>query len=238
MPRFPIMLRTTFGDYYPPPALREIEGTPMRWTESIADRGESRLISFFRSKPRVVAFLRAVLGAAIQDAHDAAYQLLTERWLDTSIGAQLDRIGWLVNLPRAGWPDETYRQLLRAQVLVLRSNGRWGDLVSILLVLGATPTGIRFADSGPAGGRIVTVDDFDAGTIGGYAIASLLRRAKAAGVRLTFDHPGGAVTESFTLADYDEPQRDLALGLGGVDDDPDAGGVLAAAHGSTLTETG
>lgn len=237
MPRFPVTLRTTFGDYYPPPALREVEGTPMRWTESIADRGEARLISFFRSKPRVVAFLRAVLGAAIQDAHDAAYQLLTERWIDTSIGAQLDRLGELVDLPRGGWPDETYRQLLRAQVLVLRSNGRWPDLLAILHAVGATATGLQVSDSGPAGARIVTIDDFDAGSIGGYAIASLLRRAKAVGVRLTFDHPGGSLADSFTTADSDTPERDLARGAGGGDDDPTVGGVLAAAHGSTLTET-
>ena len=238
MPSFPVTLRTTFGDYYPPPALRQIAGTPMEWTESIADRGESRLISYFRSKPRVVAFLRAVLGAAIQDAHDAIYQVLTERWLDTSLGAQLDRIGWIVDLPRGGWPDETYRQLLRAQVLVLRTNGRWSDLVSILLAVGATASGIRYADSGPAGGRIVTVDDFDVGPIGGYAIASLLTRAHPSGTRVTFDHPGGTVAESFTTAEQTDPQRDLVRGAGGGDDDPDVGGVMAAAHGSTLTETG
>lgn len=234
--RLPSSLTWRFGDYRPPPPIAALEGTPVVWTESLADRGASRLLSQFRDKARIVAYLRAVLGAGIQDLHDAIYQALTERWIDTALGAQLDRIGWLLDLPRAGWPDETYRLLLRAQVLVLRSNGRWGDLIKILVALYATATGIRVRDVGMAAGTITSSEDWDAGNIGGALVFSLLERAKAAGTRLLFEHPASTLDAAFTLSSSAAPERDIALGASDFDD-PSLGGALSTVHASTTTET-
>jgi hypothetical protein len=236
MPRFPVTLRLTFGDYYPPPALRAVEGTPMVWTESIADRGESRLISFFRSKPRVVAFLRAVLGASVQDLHDAAFQMLTERWLDTSIGAQLDRIGELVDLSRGGWTDEPYRALLRAQIRVLRSNGRWDDLSDLLDLLGVALSTTHFVEAGTAAATVEIADDVDAGAFGSRPIFGVLARARAAAVRFSFVYPGEATDrESVIAADGDDELSD-ELGAGDATGDP-TGGRAAGVWCTTTTET-
>lgn len=224
-----------FGDYRPPPALRELAGTPMAWTESIADRAELRVIPYLR-KPRIVAMLRALVGAGVQDLHDIAYRMLVSRWIDTALGAQLDRLGWIVAMPRSGWPDETYRRILRAQILTLRSDGTTPHLLKILEALGATLSGVQFRDDGVAAGAIRTVDDFDAGPIGSRFVAMLLIRAKAAGVRLLVEHPGGELAESFTLATTSSPERDVDLGAGDTLDSA-AGGVMAGVHGSTTTET-
>lgn len=224
-----------FGDYRPPPALRSIAGTPMVWTESVADRGVSRLIDYQR-KPRIVALLRALIGAGVQDLHDVAYRMLVSRWIDTALGAQLDRLGWIVSMPRAGWADETYRRILKAQILTLRSDGTEPHFLQILTALGATLAGIQFRDDGPAAASIRTVDDFDAGSIGSRFVAMLLSRATAAGVRLLVEHPGGELAESFTFSTTSSPERDELLGAGDTLDTA-AGGVLAGVHGSTRTES-
>lgn len=236
MPRLPASLTWRFGDYRPPPAIRELEGTPITWTESIADRATSRLLSQFREKPRLVGFIRAVIGAGVQDFHDAAYQALTERWIDTAIGAQLDRIGFVVDLPRSGWPDETYRQLLRAQILVLRSSGRWGDFRAVLRVLGGTMPLIRMRGSGTAAATVITGDAWDETNIVGRLVFSLINRAKPAGVRLILEYPTAAPSDSFTTSTSAVPERSDEQGLGDFDNKT-LGGSFASAIPSITTET-
>lgn len=225
-----------FGDWLPPPALRTVEGTPMAWTESIANRAEARLLDQFKRKPRIVAMLRALIGAGVQDVHDIAYRMLVSRWLDTALGAQLDRLGWVIGMPRSGWPDETYRKILGAQVLVLRSDGTVPALLAVLRALGATLSGVQHRDYGTAAATIRTVDDWDVGNISSRTVADLLVRAKPAAVRLLVEHPGGELAESFTFATTSSPERDELLGAGDTLD-ATVGGVLAGVHASALTET-
>lgn len=233
--RLPSSLTWRFGDYRPPPAIRELEGTGMRWTESIADRGQSRLLSQFREMPRIVGYLRSVLGAGVQDLHDAMYQALTERWIDTSIGAQLDRLGWLLDLPRAGWPDETYRQLLRAQVLVLRSAGTWRDVGKILRALSIDVTGGIFEDSGTAASTVHLVHDLEDGSIRSKLVFWLLNRAKPAAVRFELVHATTAPEASAILSHLTDDLSD-ELGAGHTADDG-VGGLAAGVWASTTTET-
>lgn len=234
--RLPGSLSWRFGDYRPPPALRTVEGTPMAWTDSIADRGVSRLLDEFRTKPRIVAMLRALIGAGVQDLHDTAYRMLVSRWIDSALGAQLDRLGWVLAMPRSGWPDETYRRILRVQILVLRSDGSVPAMLAILAAIGATLAGVQFRDEGIAAATVRTVDDFDATNIPSKFVAWALIRAKASAVRLLVEHPGGELAESFTFSATSSPVRDLELGAGDTLDDT-IGGVLSGVHASAVTET-
>lgn len=235
-----------FGDYTPLEGFAELDGTELAWVESHADDGVGLLIWQFRGKPRLEAMLRALL-TGVQDAENAVWAVLTERWLDNAEGVQLDRIGTIVDFARAGFEDEVYRTLLRAQILVLRSRARRQDLLRILEVVGVTISLVAISQSGIAAMRIVVGEPF-AGAIDGADVFRLLagststssrnrnqRGAKAAGVRLTFEWPTAAVDESFTLADT-TPAADSARGAG----DAVAGGVggyLASVLASTTTET-
>lgn len=236
--RLPSSLTWRFGDYRPPPALERIEGTSMEWTDSIADRATSRLLSQFREKPRLVAFIRAVIGAGVQDLHDAMYQALTERWIDTGIGAQIDRIGWVLDLPRAGWADETFRRLLRAQVLVLRSSGTWRDFAAILRAVDVTLAAAFFERSGTAAATVYVGDDLEAGNIGARDVFSLLNRAKPAAVRFELVWPTAPITGAVIAGDASGASDALSdtQGAGDAGGDP-VGGLAGGVYASTTLET-
>lgn len=240
----PFEIPIDFGGWEPADGFAELEGTALAWVEDHPSDGVGLLIWQFRGKPRLEAMLRALLEV-VQQAEDAAWQVLTERWLDNAIGAQLDAIGTIVDLARAGWLDDTYRALLRAQVRVLRSRGRWSDLLGILELLGVTLSLVRTSEPGMAAIRIVLGEPLD-GAIDGAVLFRLLaggtssdsrnqRGAKAAGVRLTFEWPTSDVDMSFTLADA-VPVTDAARGCG--DSVAGAvGGTFASVLASTAEET-
>lgn len=231
-----------FGDYAPLEGFAELEGTSLAWVEDHGEDGVGLLIWQFRGKPRLEALLRGLLRG-VQDAENGVWQVLTERWLDNAIGAQLDGIGRIVDFARAGWDDDTYRQLLRAQILVLRSRSRWQDLAAVLEAVGVTTA--AFSEPGIAAIRIVLASPLD-GAINGDDVFTLLagstrtssskrnqRGAKAAGVRLVLEWPIAAVDESFT---YGGEPTESASPLGyGSSNDPADGGYYATVRASTET---
>lgn len=128
------------------------------------------------------AFLRQV-----QDLEDAYQQLLLERSLDTSVGAQLDVIGRKVGQKRNGYADEAYRRLLRARISTNRSSGLPEQLIHIALLVVNDPTlAYLFFNVGGATARLV----LDDGAVG-FDVALLamifLRIAVAGGVRLVLE---------------------------------------------------
>lgn len=112
------------------------------------DQIEARLTTT-NHKANVTAIVRA-FAAEIQLLEDAAYQVLTETGIETGVGAQLDKIGKLLVLPRrAGWTDAIYRSFLKARVRVLRSFGRAEDIIDVArIILGSDD--LSFYDWGPA----------------------------------------------------------------------------------------
>lgn len=231
----PFFLPTTLpdgDDYAPIAGLEVIDGTALAWLESHCEESKSLLISQFR-KPRIEAFLCALMdgvegeGGGLQEVENALWALLTERWLDTAVGAQLDMIGRIVDLPRAGWLDPVYRVLLGAWILVTGSTGTWPDLVAILDALGIEIALVTLAEPGPATLRIVLgapVETIDAGLVFAF-----LRRAKSAAYRFELFFPVVDVASTFTLGDAaDALELDDALGFGDATG-ADVGGYLAGA---------
>ncbi len=214
---FPITFPFEFpGPYSPSVELESLEGTGLSWIPSHGDADVALLLDQFQRKPRLVALIRA-LASEIQDLDDAAWQVLTERGLDNAIGAQLDMIGKVVDLARAGWDDEVYRGHLRAQILVLRSDATWPALLAILDVLEVDVSLSMISEPGPASMLIAlgapTDDDFPAAEL-----FLVIVRAKAAGVRFVIEFPTFDVSESFTWADGDVDQADAARGWADDDD--------------------
>lgn len=217
MSDFPLTLAFTLGGTGYVPAETDLEGTGLAWIASHCEDGKSLLLWQFQDKPRLEALLCALLRTGVQDLDDAAWQVLTESWLDTAVGVQLDRIGEIVDLGRRGWQDEVYRTMLQAQVLVLRSSGSWPELLGILEVIGVTLALTEAHEHPPAAGRIVLGEPFGI-AIGADEAFELIDRARPAAVRFDLEFPTTAVAEACTWADGDVEQADTSRGW--ADDTP------------------
>ena len=94
----------------------------------------TRLPQQFRSKtddPNNIEKLLTASCASIQDLETVCQQVLTQRSIDTAVGAQLDVIGVIVYQDRNGLDDETYRRYLRATIATHRSNGTVENLIRV-----------------------------------------------------------------------------------------------------------
>ncbi len=231
---FPLTFPFTLGGcgYRPPDELLALEGTELAWIASHCADGKSLLLAQFRGKPRLEAVLCALLRG-VQELDDATWQVLTETWLDTAVGVQLETLGDIVDLPRRGWSDEVYRTLLRAQVLVLRSSGTWPELLRVLEVIGVTLTVTRVSEPYPAAAVVALGEPFGVSITSADAFG-LLDRARPGGVRFDLEFPMAAAAASFTWADGDVEQAEVARGWPS-DDTATDGGLWADVHSTEET---
>jgi len=161
--------------------------------------------------PRAEAFV-SIFGARWQVVEDFLWQLATERGLDEAVGVQLDGIGDILDESRGGLTDDQYRLFLRAKILVLKSRGRVGGLINILLVLEYTAIVVR--ETPPAHMEIEVCDVTLA-----RETDRVLRLAKAGGVGLTFIYSQYSEFEIFQASGtYAAEEYDVATGAGSVYD--------------------
>lgn len=78
-----------------------------------------------------IELLIEVCAGPANDLEDVLYQLLTERFIDTAIGAQLDLIGKIVLQARNGLGDDDYRRYLRARIAANNSEGLISDFIRV-----------------------------------------------------------------------------------------------------------
>lgn len=62
-------------------------------------RAKERLIEQYKGKLKIEGVVEAVI-APLQDIEDVLEQLKVERWIDSAIGVQLDKIGVIVGAAR------------------------------------------------------------------------------------------------------------------------------------------
>ena len=97
---------------------------------------EEHLIAQFNRKPVLYAILDA-LGAELDKIEEAATRVKNCRYLDTSVGAQLDGIGRIVDEARrmsdgSDLDDTLYRKILKAKILKDTSPGTPEDTITAL----------------------------------------------------------------------------------------------------------
>lgn len=146
----------------------------------------------FREKAKIRGLL-----SALSKQLDGVQQFFSEinllRSVDTAAGVQLDGIGDIVCLSRAdalslsagamSMGDETYRKWLKYKIAVNTSNGTYADIMNaVKMLVGNNRVGYRESPSYPAT-AILDVSGLEYEDI---LTADLLRKIKAAGVRLTF----------------------------------------------------
>lgn len=75
-----------------------------------------------------------ILIKPAQDLEDVKWQLKTERWLQTSVGKQLDLLAELFNLSRnIGETDEDFRERIIFQIFILKSSGTPEEIIKALI---------------------------------------------------------------------------------------------------------
>lgn len=184
--------------------------------------GLELLLEQFKDKPRLAGVLCAFLEQ-VQEVEDATWQLLTERDLDTAVGAQLDMLGRLVGEERRGRTDDQYRPFVRARILINRSNGLPEEILTILRVVLGAGVGLRLREDFPAAFTVIVSE---LGTLTPDTLIRLLQQAKAAGVRVLLEYSAVPPEEAFTFASASAVELDVARGFGSTLD-ASVGGAFA-----------
>ena len=109
----------------------------------------NNLIGFLKNKANLTAMINAI-GGEIQAAEDALWQELTQRDINSAVGQQLDNIGDILVLPRAGLNDADYRVQLRAKVLINISSGLVNELINIFTLVTNNANTVTIKSSYPA----------------------------------------------------------------------------------------
>lgn len=147
-----------------------------------ADQAKARRLEQFKQSPNLAAILDA-FSAQAQDYEDAVHPMLALLDIDTMVDDQLDKIGELVNEPRAGATDANYRLAIRAKIAVIIGSGTPDELIELFDTLTGSTT-IDYLELYPAGLGIYgdaasypanTLEALDDSAVGGVYVALLTR---------------------------------------------------------------
>jgi Protein of unknown function (DUF2612) len=132
--------------------------------------------------------LRVLLSPAA-DLEAAMQQVLTERSIDTAVGAQLDAIGARVGRSREGvTDDEIYRRYVRAQIAANKSDGTMRDIYTVARLVVDDPAAILvIKNEGPAT-FVLAVHGIALSAAVAKVMFQLMRRAASGGVRALLEY--------------------------------------------------
>lgn len=177
-------------------------------------RAKNRLIEQYKGKTKVEGVVEALVQP-LQDIEDVLLQLKTERWIDSAIGIQLDKIGEIVGIEREyEQGDEDYRLLIKAKIIMNLNQGTPEEVIAAAkFFIGAIF--IWYLEVYPA-----AVDIFSS------TVVPPDHRAKIRAQLKKF-LPAGVSLDSF--GQFDEENAFVFSGGTGFGDvnDPDVGGLLA-----------
>lgn len=114
----------------------------------------SRLTGQFENSPKIKALMAAIVGP-LTTLEDNADSLISDRWIDTAIGKQLDGCGYIVGEARQGRTDDAYRTAIKFRVFVNISKGTPTDLIRGLKFL-TDPTDCQYLEAYPATALLFT----------------------------------------------------------------------------------
>jgi hypothetical protein len=106
------------------------------------------MLSQFNGATGLQALVRLTVEE-VQTVENESFDLISQRQLDSSVGAQLDVYGKIVGQPRFGLPDADYRRLIRVRIQTNRTKTTIEEQIAI--VLGATGAlRVRYTPTYPA----------------------------------------------------------------------------------------
>lgn len=118
----------------------------------------SHLLQQYKGKDKIAALLNC-FSAQIQEIESAFFELLNDRWMETSTGLQLDGLGQIVGEARQGRTDDDYRLALRVRILTNKSSGSTEQIIEILSLAIKSP--IELVEYFPASFVTYITDSLD-----------------------------------------------------------------------------
>lgn len=88
----------------------------------------------FEGSEKLMNLMRAFLEP-VDEILSTTSDLKNNRWIDTSVGAQLDQLGAIVGMPRFGRLDDEYRRAIRFQIFINLSKTEPETMITALRVL-------------------------------------------------------------------------------------------------------
>ncbi len=159
--------------------------------------------------------LTAICSAGVQPVEDCLRQLLTQRSLDTAVGAQLDVIAKLVGLTRAGLDDDTLRRYCRAIISAHRSKGTIEDLLKVVDLVIFEDDAHYLVLPQPIATVQIRVEDIAITEDLAATTFTFLAKTAAAGVRVMLDF---GVSDPTTWFRFDSgPGYDVGHFIGRID---------------------
>ena len=113
-----------------------------------------RLTGQFEGSPKLRAVVAAIVSQ-LTTLESVADSLMSDRWIDTAIGKQLDGCGYIVGEQRSGRDDDAYRTAIKFRVFVNISKGTPTDLIRGLKFL-TDPTDCQYLEAYPATSLLFT----------------------------------------------------------------------------------
>jgi hypothetical protein len=194
-------------------------------------RGDDRWTYQYSEAERLKGWTR-VWSGRIQQLEDAAYTLLTDRWIPSAEGVQLDEMGEMVGEPRLGRNDEDYKFAIETRISINRSGGEPERIIEYLRrITGASQ--VIFKEIYPA-----KVEIFVQGELSDEEAQSLRDLIPAAVGRIFVTESGDELPFGYNELDEDSyVDRDGFGELGMHDLELDDGDTIELSDGSTLAFT-
>lgn len=104
---------------------------PIEQIETHVDDARGRFTSQY-AEAELLKGLSDLWAERIQALEDAAWSVLTERWLDVAVGQQLDELGAVVGEPRLSRDDSEYRDAIGVRVSINQSGGEPERIIEFL----------------------------------------------------------------------------------------------------------
>lgn len=130
----------------------------------------------------------ATLATPFQSIELMLQQLLTERSIDTAVGAQLDIIGKIVGQPRNGLDDDTYRRYCRARIATNKSNGIVENLITVTDLIVYDDDGYYEIDTQGIATVVVKIQNITLTEELADVLISFLKDAVSGGVRVILEY--------------------------------------------------
>lgn len=174
------------------------------------EQGADQLLEQFRDKPRLLAYLNAVLRP-IQKFEDDVWAVILSRLIDDAIGVQLDILGKIVGEPRGSHvDDEIYRLFIRARIAINHTHGHADDVIGVLRLVEAAE--FSFSEYYPA---TILIEYVAVTAAPATVLFELANEARAAGVALLLTY--GTQTDFFSFCAGLTPIADSVHGFAPTD---------------------
>jgi hypothetical protein len=179
----------------------------MSGLEHITDhqgRAIRRLVRQYREATNLQGLV-SVSTAEHQTLEDEFWKMFVET-VDSAEDAQLDVYGRIVDQPREGRDDDTYRLWIKVRVRINRSSGSIPEIVGIFMALVSGTTFVRLEEQFPA--AIEVHIGYTPALNAAQAIV-ILRKCKVGGVRALLAVDGADEDEMLHLDSPDGPGLDV-----------------------------